>query len=280
MVEKIKQFIKKVWFFIKKELLPMILNSSNEKKMNQKISEVSNYDSEDINISELKYVQLNNQTKLEWIKKEYDNSINRITKFEDKAKNNLIAISISVTIMLGLITPINQIYTKYNNTVIKIIGILLCLGVVFFMLYAGILSLKVLMEKNIVYKVSLIDLNGNDDSMKKIYAQDIELNEMNNTIRNNYINTSFRCIRNALVFLVVIFMIGIMPVYNSEEKVIDTKLNQLQDSINEIDNKVTEIEVKESNSKDLSYKQEERIEKLEQDFAILKSKLSEQQNNK
>ncbi len=285
--DKVKNFIKKVKSFIKNELLPMIQNSSYEKTMDGKIAEISNYDSEDINSSELQYVKFNNQTKLENMKKEYDNSLNRITKFEDKAKNNLVAISISVTIMLGLINPINEIYTKFNNILIKIIGTILCFGVVFFMLYAGILSLKVLMERNVLYKVSLDDLNNSNESMKKIYAQDIELNEMNNTIRNNYINTSFRCIRNALALLVVIFMVGIMPISNNKEKEMDDKIselqdsiNKLQDSINEINNDITGFEVKESDSRDLMNRQEENIKKLEEDVAILKSKLSEQENKK
>ncbi|MSR92320.1 hypothetical protein FYJ33_13195 [Clostridiaceae bacterium WCA-383-APC-5B] len=278
----------KVKNFIKKELFPMIQNNSAEKKMNEKIARISNYDSEDINNLELQYVRFDNQTKLENMKSEYDNSINRVAKFEDKAKSNLVAISISVTIILGLIKPINEIYTKYNNIVIKIIGTILCFGVVFFMLYAGILSLKVLMEKNVLYKVSLIELNkvnliqlnNSDEPMKKTYAQNIELNEMNNTIRNNYINTSFRCIRNALSLLVVIFIIGIIPISNNQENDMEDKLNEIQDSINEINNDITRFKVEESNSTDLINKQEESMKKLEEDIAILKSKLSEQENKK
>lgn len=261
------------------ELFPIIQNRAVEKIINKKIDKIASCDSEDIFSCELEYIQFDDNTKIYNVKDAYDNSINRIIRFEDKAKSNLVAISISVTVMLGLIEPINKIYEKYNNIGVKGIGTILCFAIVFFMINAGILSLKVLMEKNIVYKVSISELNDDDDCMKKIYGQNAELNEMKNTVRNNYINTSFRCIRNALILLSVIFMMGIIPIGNDNKIETKKQINKLQESINEVNNKIIKLEIYNSSNGKIIDNQKEKIECLEEDMLILKYKIDEIKQN-
>ena len=189
----------------------MYINKKNEDELNKKIEKLKQYDSEDIYKYSLEYIIFNKKSKLNSVQAAYNESLDRIKQFEEKAKINLIAISISVTIMTGLIKPINDIYEKYQNIYVEIAISLICILIVYFMLFGGITSLKVLMDKNIIYKAGIIELTFKNEQLKKVYGMNGELNELNNTLRNNYINTSYKCIRNALILLMIIFMIGVIP---------------------------------------------------------------------
>ncbi|WP_270505851.1 hypothetical protein [Paraclostridium sordellii] len=214
---------------LKTEILPMFYNCECEKKLRDKEKVLSSMDSEDVYNYELEYIKFNENSNIDYVIDEYDDSISRKKQFEDKAKSNLIAISISVSIILGLIKPLNEVYDKYNCKIVNIFLMILGVLAVILMLYGGNLSLKVLMEKNIIYKVRKSQLEEEGESLKKVYGMYGELNDINNTIRNNYINTSYKCIRNALIILSVIFIIGIIP-YNNSSK----EKSEIQKNIDEI----------------------------------------------
>lgn len=261
----------------KKHLFPMIYNKECEKKMKSKEKELASYNSEDINEYIFQYLIFDKDCKFDLVKEAYDSSISRMKQFEEKAKTNLVAITISVPITFGLIKPINDIYDKYNNVYLKVFLFLISILVVYFMLYGGVISLRVLMDKNIVYNVGLRELSEDEGSNKNIYGMYGELNEINNTIRNNSINTSYRCMKNSLILLSIIFLIGIMPLkFGSKEE------SQLQKVIKSINSNVIELKDKNIKYETLIEEQKDRINDLEKNNVILQLKLKEmeeKQNN-
>ncbi|GAA0735804.1 hypothetical protein [Clostridium oceanicum] len=234
----------------------MIGNLNTEKKLNTKINEINTYDSEDIYAYPCEFIKFDDFSRKNHVEREYNKSIERIKQFEEKAKANLVAISISVTIMFGLVDTLNQIYEKYNNLLMNIILSINSILIIFFMLYGGIIALKVLMEKNIVYKISVKELQLSDESLKKIYGMDAELNEINNTIRNNYINTSYKCIRNALILLCIIFILGVLPINNKSDKVSSEK------KITLFDKRLSNLQKTKDYTNNLIKEQNDTIKKL------------------
>lgn len=202
-------------------------------------------DSEEIYSYSLEYILFNGKSRLEDVVYEYEDSIRRKKQFEDKANINLIAISVYVTMIFSLIKSVNEIITNNGNMIINVIALISSLLSIYFMLYGGNISLKVIMDKNKIYKVKrceveevaelegleeLEEIQKRKESIKKIYGMNCELNEINNTIRNNYICTSYKCIRNSLIILVFIFIIGIIPLDRISEKIntLDIKVEDTQ----------------------------------------------------
>ena len=77
------------------------------------------------------------------------------------------------------------------------------------MIAAGIHAIQVLIAENTIYTASLeID----DELYKNDLNKKIGLNRARNIIRNNYIFTSYECIRNSLLCLFIVMVIAIIPV--------------------------------------------------------------------
>lgn len=269
-MEKIKELFKK-------HLFPMIYNTECEKKMKSKEEKLAGYDSDDLNEYNFEYIIFNKDSKLDLVKEAYDSSISRMKQFEEKAKTNLVAITISVPITFGLIKPISDIYDKYDNVYLKVLIFFISILVVSFMLYGGVISLGVLMDKNRVYNVGLRELSEDGESHKNIYGMYGELNEIINTIRNNSINTSYRCMKNSLILLSIIFLIGIIPIqFSSKEE------NQLQKDIKSINSSVMELKDKNIKYEAEIEEQKDKIDDLEKNNVTLQFKLKEiedKQNN-
>lgn len=258
------------WFI--ELIFPMINNYKGEEKLREKESKLNSIDSEEIYTYELEYLSFDQNSGFDPVKQEYENSLLRVKQFEEKAKTNLIAISISVTITLGLIKPITDIYQKYQSVYISNIIFIISIFTVGFMLYGGIESLKVIMDKNIIYKLSIKELSQEKESLKKIYGMYGELNEINNTIRNNYINTSYRCMKNALVLLIAIFLLGILPINNSNEK-------QLTNEIKILEKQIVEIKAIRDSDKEALDNQQSIINDLQSKIYILQEQVYNLQDN-
>ncbi|MGL4874950.1 MAG: hypothetical protein ACRC30_09915 [Clostridium sp.] len=259
---------KKIFRWLIESIFPMINNSKGEKKLREKESKLNNIDSEDIYTYELEYLSFDENSGFEPVKGEYENSLLRVKQFEEKAKTNLIAISISVTITLGLIKPITDIYQKYQSVYISNIIFIISIFTVGFMLYGGVESLKVIMDKNIIYKAGIKELSESEESLKRIYGMYGELNEINNSIRNNYINTSYKCMKNALVLLISIFLLGILPINNSNEKEMIRDIELLKQQI-------IEININRVNDKEEMKEQEDLIKELQDKITNFQEKLNE-----
>ena len=172
------------------------------------------------------YASINPAIKKDVLKETLNSVLSNKQELENKAKSSLIAIMIALTI----ISSLSLLY----------------------MVIAGILSLYTLSEINkVCFPFPEDGLLDNKDQ-KEGLAQDIEGNYLYNMKRNNYMNTSYKCIVVSITLLVVIFLI-------SSISIIFNRIND-DNAINALNGKVTTIE---EQTKDSIITVEKRLNALE-----------------
>lgn len=148
----------------------------------------------------------------------YNQSLKNKNSIEDKSKASLIAITLSISLVVGLISVILKLNDSSSvSMVFKIMIALLSLIVVFYMAVAGVLSLYCLGQINSVYLLRPEDMVLNGDDKKKEIAICTECNDRTNTMRNNYMYASYRSIIIALIILLVLFMSIVIDTYFCEQ---------------------------------------------------------------
>ena len=148
---------------------------------------------------------------IENLKEMYDNTFKTKEKLEDKAKTNIIGITISVSLVIGASGLLSSINTKFENSFIALLAIVLLIVSVAYMIFAGLLVIHVLIGENETYKVNLSSIANGRDLLRDDYDKCIAQNQRKNTIRNNYVFTSYACIRNALACLFVLLLFIALP---------------------------------------------------------------------
>jgi hypothetical protein len=148
---------------------------------------------------------------IEALEKLYDADKLAKDKLEDKAKTNVIGVTITVTLIMGAYSLLQNISIKHGVGIIYTIAFALFVCSVVYMLAAGIHAIHVLTAENTFHTVSLA-LDG--DCLKEEYDKQIGLNRARNTLRNNSVFTSYECIRNALICLFAVMVIAIVPTHN------------------------------------------------------------------
>lgn len=142
---------------------------------------------------------------LESLREEYERSLKGKDKLEDKAKTNIVAVTISITLIMGATSVVNGLIKNPVWFLLPTLAVILFIGSVIYMIVAGTSAFKLLMDKNVVYYVS-----HNIEDEKQEYFENKEKNNKYNLIRNNLINTSFRCIRNALICLFIVLTLTLV----------------------------------------------------------------------
>ena len=189
-------------------LLPSLPNWQMNKKIRKKIEENNgiNKPSEKVSIEKLTNDQL---------EKIYETELAAKDKFEDKAKTNVIGVTISVTLILGAYSLLQNIMEKHGIGSLYIIALVLFVISVIYMLAAGVHAIHLLVAENTIH-IPSIGLVGNE------HINDLDntigLNRARNLIRNNYIFTSYECIRNALICLFLVMVIAIIPFHSNDRK--------------------------------------------------------------
>ncbi|WP_295091066.1 hypothetical protein [Ruminococcus sp.] len=130
-------------------------------------------------------------------------------KLEDKAKTNVIGLTISVTLILGAFSLLQNIYGKLGSGFLYWIAFSLFVLSVIYMLSAGLNVIHVLIAENTIHVPALAK---DGEEHKKDLDKQIGLNRARNTIRNNYVFTSYACIRNSLICLLLVMIIAIIPI--------------------------------------------------------------------
>lgn len=188
---------------ILKFIFPMIYNHKDNKSLRDKLKN-NKIDSLFNNIEEPEKVSI------ETLKDEYLDTLKMKDKLEDKAKTNVVGITIAITLIMGASSIITSIDQKFNNIIIQWVVFILFSVAVLYMLCAGIIAIKILVNENVIYK---IDINSVTDEtiMRNEYDNCIVNNRAKNLIRNNSIYTSYECIRNAFVCLFLVLTLSIIP---------------------------------------------------------------------
>ena len=196
--------ILKFIIFIFKSVFPMVANYKDNKKIREKISKSKGV---------LYGVSNNENIELEDLIKMYDETFKKKDKFEDKAKTNIVSVSISITLIMGASGFLSNIKDKFCCAPwISWIIFGIFIVSVLYMLCAGILIIKMLINENAVHVVSLENMASGGEPLREDYSICIENNQYMNMIRNNYVYTSYECIRNALFFLLFALIFVIIPI--------------------------------------------------------------------
>lgn len=146
------------------------------------------------------------------LKKQYDDTFHLKDKLEDKAKTNVIGITIAITLIMGASSVLNTISEKFPMSFLQWLSFVLFAVAVIYLLIAGIIAAKVLFDENIVYIVALNSFASNEATLRLDYDKCIVRNRKQNQIRNNSVYSSYECIRNALVCLFVILLLATIPI--------------------------------------------------------------------
>ena len=124
------------------------------------------------------------------LKKLYEYEHTRKRDFEDKAKTNVIGVTIAVSLIMGSCTMIQNIDGKYNNVIVSISSVVLFFLSVIYMLIAGVMSINVISEQAIVHRIGYGIENLND--RKKDYYLQIACNRARNLARNNTVSSGYK----------------------------------------------------------------------------------------
>ncbi|AST58070.1 uncharacterized protein Thert_02131 [Thermoanaerobacterium thermosaccharolyticum] len=214
MVELVKKIFQKMF--------PFVANVQDNNKIKNKLNLLSSVK------TDLEYMKEYNALSIDQLKDFYNDTFEIKNKLEDKAKINIVGLTISISLILGLSNLITKINESFGMNWITIIVIILSFFSFGYMVAAGILSMAVLVKENSVYKIWPEDLLSGEEKLKEVYALNTEMNINKNIIRNNYIYTSYECIINSLICLSIIFLLSLLPIN-------DHQLNHLAYSANESD---------------------------------------------
>jgi hypothetical protein len=208
----------------------------------------------------------------------YQLSLEHKDKIENKAKSNIVGLSISVTLVFGLST----IFLSINSKIVIIFGIM----AVIYMMIAGILSVYVIVNLNRIYLILPRHIVSDDLINVEKCIHNTELNYLNNIIRNNYVFTSYECMRNSIICLGIMFMLSLIP--NSSNSPIDYHLKELQNitqsideikifktSIDNINDSIVNFIEKHNNLKILNQLEVEKIEALDNSLNNIQEQLKD-----
>ncbi len=144
------------------------------------------------------------------LKAEYENTLAIKDKLEGKAKSNIFAVTISITLVMGGDALLNAVRIENTPLAIRVIALVIYLSSILYLICAGLLSLHTLMNNNSISVIKLSS-NANDNSLREDISCCIEYNLKKNITRNNAIYTTYICIRNGLICLFTVLLLSIIP---------------------------------------------------------------------
>ena len=162
------------------------------------------------------------------IQKIYDSEISRKSILEDKAKTNVIGITIAITLIMGAYGLCNNVYAKITEPFLKFIVFALFVAAALYMILAGIISIRTIVDENIVFMPENNGIGLSEENLREELDICIGKNRIQNIIRNNNIYTSYQYIKNALICLFIVLLISIFPITNQQIKNISQNMNNTQ----------------------------------------------------
>jgi hypothetical protein len=229
----------------------------------------------------------------------FNNTIENRKSLEEKAKTNILIVTVAITVILGLSSLLFSIPEKVSNNslVIFMIGILFLISLIY-MIIGSILSLMTLnagelkekydwSPRALSYIESLTDENEKSREKKYLLSSYIELNNLTNLKLNNFASSTYEHIRNSLV---TFFLIGVSitlvfvftnkdsknPLQNNlvkQNEILESikgELEHINESIKEND-KVIYTEINNDNSQNDILKKNQ--DKLLEDMSVINKKL-------
>ena len=158
------------------------------------------------------------QIPIENFRQKYAEAFEVKNKFEDKAKTNVIGITIAITVIMGASGLTGSLISKYSCVALHWVSFIILLAAIIYLLVSGIDAIKVLFDENAMSTVGLPDLTADDVDTKEKYDDCTNRNINQNIIRNNIVYSSYICIRNALICMMVLFILLSIPLTTAKSK--------------------------------------------------------------
>ncbi|MCG3670129.1 hypothetical protein L5F33_07645 [Aliarcobacter butzleri] len=171
------------------------------------------------------------------IEKIYNDTFEIKKLIDDKAKTGIIG----VTITVGLISSIS---TNFEN--LSFVSILLYIIALVYSFISGYLSLTLLSNKNIIYKLKTDDAFLEENELKEAMIINTKLNIKHNVNRQNYVYSSYRHLIYSLVIMVFAFLLNICFSQKSTEKNqnINVQLDNLEKNYKELTLEINKMKFK------------------------------------
>ena len=207
----VKQNMKKIINIIIEQIFP----SLSVRKANKKLKEKINSKESQSNIAFMDNVDT---ISIDGFRQKYYETFDIKNKFEDKAKTNVIGITIAITVIMGASGLIDTLVKKYTYISFHWISFVFLLAAIVYLLTSGIDAIKVLFDEITMSTVDLSDLSADDISAKEKYDDCTNRNINRNIVRNNIVYSSYICIRNALICMMVLFILVSIPFTGAKSK--------------------------------------------------------------
>ena len=246
--------IKECLVWLRDQIVPFWKNYKDKKTLKEKIEKLSEIDEKYIDLRKFNTAGDFSQVPLCIVQESYNKSLDRKKILEDKAKVNVLGVTIFISIIAAVSENVVSLYSAFENVYIRFFFYGIGIISVAYIMVSGLLAIELLMDINTVCLVEEQQQILPCDIQKKIYSKNMGLNDYYNLIRNNYIYTSYQCLRNGLVVFVFIYAIALWPgLYVDKEKetikeyiikieVLQSKVNELECSQKQIENKIIKNE--------------------------------------
>jgi hypothetical protein len=203
-------------------IFPMLANRKANSIIRKKLDESIDSNPKGV----LSEIENTDKISLDILKEQYNDTIRAKGTLEDKAKTNIIGITLSITLIMGGSGVLSSLNDKYPFTFLTWVLFTLFVISVTYMITAGLLVIKLLTDENLVYTINLNSFSLDEKKLKEDYSTCTSLNQMMNTIRNNYIFSSYECIRNALICLFIILIFVTVPLtFDSKNSATESSYN-------------------------------------------------------
>lgn len=200
-MNKMKKFLNEIM----NQIFPIFYMCKVNKQLKNKIESNESQ-------SNVPYMDNIDKITIDSFRQKYAETFEIKSKFEDKAKTNVIGITIAITIIMGVSDLTGLLTNKYTSPFWHWISFIILLVAIIYLLASGIAAIRVLFSENTVSTVDLSDLSTDDIKTKEKYDDCTNRNIKRNIIRNNIVYSSYICIRNALICLIALFILVSIPI--------------------------------------------------------------------
>ena len=211
--------MKKILNIVSEQIFPSLVCRKKNKDLKQKVESNESQ-------SNISFKDNIDQIPIDSFRKKYSDTFETKNKLEDKAKTNVIGITIAITLIMGASSMITSIVNKYTSVFMHWISYFIMIAAALYLLSAGIQAIKVLFAENTMSVVGVLDLSADNKKTKETHDDCTNRNINRNIIRNNIIFSSYICIRNALICMVVLLIFIAIPVnYKENNDQSNTEVN-------------------------------------------------------
>lgn len=192
------------------EVLPHIPKNRANKSIRKKIDSIGSMLPYEDDLSVLKGFNSPERVEIDLLKGMLEDNKHRMERLEDKAKVQIAGITIAISIMFGVAGNLKEI--SRDSACFKWVAFAVLVVSVIYMFSSGLEAINLLTNKNVFYYPPYNISEQTDEETRKSYNAVIAKNQLQNTIRNNEISTSYALMRNAIFLLILVFVAWTIPI--------------------------------------------------------------------